>query len=413
MWNGIRSRATIGAAIVTFALVGPAAAHHRQTPPVTALTASGDNVLPRQPAFGINLALALPAATGSELLRLSILQLIRHQPGTTIIQQFGTSADPAIDNSGHLVAWDFTNDLGRQVYTAVGTVRLLPVHDPTGTSANPTTDALGTQMAFESKGDLAGTGNKGAQQIFYVPLLRGTAAGKVVQLSSGGGTSANASLDSPGHSVAFESTSDPNTGGDTGISQIWLADIAKIRLQGDIGGHPNITVTRITSAAGPSRNPQMSDDGKFIVFESAADLAGDGHDTGVAQIFAYHVPSGDFAQVTQEAGGCRQPAIRKVIGLDWHLTYLCGGTGYFNLVRANQRARLPIEIGDTNGVLPDFGLNFVVVSTTAACLNCGTKDAEFSTTMTTAGHQIYLLNLFKRNAVPVPGGLMWFPSAPF
>lgn len=400
------------AAILILAAAVPAAAHHRQTPPVTALTTSGDNSMPRLPAFGINVALALPQTQGTELLQLSILQLIRHQPGTTLVEQFGTATNPASDLSGGLLAWDSTNGLGRQVYTAVQKTRLWPVHDPTGTSANPAVDQLGTRLAFESNGDLAHNGNT-TRQIFYVALARGVAFGNVVQLSTGAGTGLNPSMNSRGGLVAFESTSDPGTGADTGISQIWTADVTRLRPQGDIGNPNPVVLNRLTSAPGPSRNPLLSDDGQFVAFESRADLAGDGHDTGVSQIFVYHIASGNFAQATSEPGGCRQPAIRQVIGRDWHLTYVCGGTGYLQLVRADQRARLPIDVGDTNGVLPDFGLNFVIVGTTAACVNCGMQDAEFSSTTTTVGHQIYLLNLFKRHAIPVAGNLRWFPSKPF
>jgi len=404
-WIQLTVALVLGAAV-------PAAAHHRQTPPVTALTGTGDNSLPRLPAFGINVALALPQTQGTELVQLSILQLIRHQPGTTLVEQFGTATNPASDLSGGLLAWDSTNGLGRQVYTAVGKTRLWPVHDPTGTSANPAVDRLGTKLAFESNGDLAGNGNT-ARQIFYLALAGGLAFGNITQVSTGSGTSLNPSMDAAGRFVAFQSTSDPTSGADTGIPQIWTADVTRVKPQGDIGNPPPVVLNRLTSASGPSSNPNLSDDGQFVVFQSTADLAGDGHDTGVTQIFAYHIPSGNFAQATNDPGGCRNPGIRQVIGKDWHLTYVCGGTGYLQLMRADQRARLPIAIGDTSGVLPDFGLNFVIVATTAACVNCGQQDSQFSSTTTTSGHQVYLLNLFKRHALPVAGSLQWFPSNPF
>jgi hypothetical protein len=77
---------------------------------------------------------------------------------------------------------------------------------------------------------------------------------------------------------------------------------------------------------------------------------------------------------------------------------VCAGTGYMHLLRANERYRLPIDGGDTTQAIPESGAHFVVVSTTANLLGSGT----------TAGHQLYLLNLYKRPLIPVASDAVTF-----
>lgn len=48
--------------------------------------------------------------------------------------------------------------------------------------------------------------------------------------------------------------------------------------------------------------------------------------------------------------------------------------------------------------MPESGAHFVVVSTTADLLGTGT----------TAAHQLYLMNLYKRPAIPVPSDAFVF-----
>ena len=58
--------------------------------------------------------------------------------------------------------------------------------DPTGTATNPAVDTTGLNVAFESTGDLAGTGNPGARQVFVR-----RPDGSIAQVSTGVGTSRN------------------------------------------------------------------------------------------------------------------------------------------------------------------------------------------------------------------------------
>ena len=360
------------------ATAAPAAAHHLTTPPIVQLTSSGDNTLPRVPSFDDTVALVLGPAVYS-------LRLFDHPEVRTPVSAGGHNANPTV--SLRAVAFDSdgdplgSGDPGRQVFMRAGATLVQVTHDPTGTSANPAFDYFSDLLAFESAGDLTGSGSLGTLQVY----LR-DGYGGLVQLSRGRGTSRNPSLGRRATWIAFDSTTDPVTGVDTGVSQIWLSS-------------PDPTTSHpITAGAGPSRRPSMSNRGRIMAFESDADLAGGGADTGIPQIFVYDLVSGNFAQLTQDAGGCSGASVRR-FG-DWRITFTCGGQAFYFDLRADHRYRLPIDGGNTNGVGPGAAFYFLTVSTTADHLGAGT----------TTGHEIYLLNLYKRPAELVSGSAVWFPA---
>ena len=71
------------------------------------------------------------------------------------------------------------------------------------------------------------------------------------------------------------------------------------------------------------------------------------------------------------------------------------------MVRADQRLVVPTAGGPTQRVVAALGVHFVLLSTVADLI---------AGSGTTAGNQVYLVNLYKRPAVPVPGTIKWFPS---
>ncbi|HXJ35905.1 MAG TPA: hypothetical protein VMS22_17880 [Candidatus Eisenbacteria bacterium] len=365
----------------------PALAHHRQTPPVVPLTTSGDTGLPRQPAPGRStLTFAVPQATGAQIVT---VKPYKNPSLQTPVGTPGDNQNPAVSYTGTVVAYDTDADPlatglpGRQIVVAkTGTLTAGP-GDPTGTSTNPSVDAGGQRVAFESTGDLANTGNAGARQVF----LRQPTGG-VSQLSIGVGTSRNPALSARKGRVAFESTSAPGDGHDTGVEQIWLGLVTG---QG---------ATPITDGLAPSTNPSFSSDGAILAFQSRADLAGDKSDMDVPQIFAHDPKTHTTAQVTFDAGGCTDPAVTKV-KRDWRIGFVCSGQPFFFMLREDQLYAIPTPGGNTTRLQPELGKHFVVLSTTFD-LMAGTG--------VTAGHQVYLLNLFKQPATAVDGpGAVWFP----
>lgn len=394
--------------------VPPAAAHHRQTPPVLAVTTTAsENLLPRLPSFGNAVLLTLPQGADVAVVRLSLLPFVRKQSAFRTLVPSGSNANPAVSASGATLAWDAGAPGSRLVYVgSLGARTILPIPDPTGTSANPALDGRGIFLAFESNGDLGATGNV-ARQIFFARLRGSAPSGHILQVSQGVGTSLNPSLDVRATVLAFQSTSDPTTGADTGISQVWTADMTAC-LGAPCGGSSsnNPILRAITAGHGGSSYPQVSDDGRFIAFESTSDLAHDGHDTGVPNIFVYDLRTGNFGQVTNDPAGCVKPAVRQVSAKIWHVMFVCSGKGFLDEIPLDQRVQMPIPVGDTSAVLPNFGLHFAMVSTTAQCQNCGAPNASFAMS-TNATHEIFLVNLFKLHGIPVPGKIGWFPANPF
>jgi hypothetical protein len=50
---------------------------------------------------------------------------------------------------------------------------------------------------------------------------------------------------------------------------------------------------------------------------------------------------------------------------DWRIGYVCSGTAYFTMLRANQRFRVQTDGGDTTRISPQGDAHFVLVATTA------------------------------------------------
>ena len=137
-----------------------------------------------------------------------------------------------------------------------------------------------------------------------------------------------------------------------------------------------------------------------MLFESVADLAGTQGDTGVPQIFTWDTRTRTFARVTNDASGCRLPSARRV-RRDYRIAYVCGGTPYLTMLRADERYLIPAAGGTTQRVIAALGGHFVVMSTRADLL---------SGVGATSGNQVYLVNLWKRPPLLVPAPpVVWFP----
>jgi hypothetical protein len=350
----------------------PALAHHRQTPPVVPFTASGDAALPRMAPPSRKAAAAVVDD--------AIVVVSPFKDPTTPLFTYatGTNANPSISYNGKTVVWDSdAMPPGRQVLRSDKLGVAQATNDASGTSTNAAVDELGLFVAFESA-------ETGTSQVF----LR-TPDGTITQISTGMGTSRNGSVAFKGRRVAFESTSDPSTDADTGVAQIWVAELA-------LG-----TTAPITSGAIDSRNPVLSLDGRLVAFDSRADLAGDGSDTGVSQVFVYDTKSKTFARLTNDPDGCSAPSAMR-IQRDWRIAYLCNGVPSFTMLRADARFRVQTDpTSDTQRILPQGDVHFLLVATTSDLL---------SGSGVTTGHRVYMVNLFKRPPEPVAGNVLWFPT---
>jgi Tol biopolymer transport system component len=363
---------TTVALLALAALAAPAIAYHRQTPPIVPLTFSGDTSLPRVPAGGRRIVLAVDS--GGK-------QVFRQDRSHNLLEQITTEGDnenPTISSSGSAIAWDADcasvgcSDPGRQIFMWVKGTPFQVTHDVTGTSVNPALSGRGTRLAFESLGDLATTptGNSGIRQIFVW-----STRGVVTQVSVGKGTSRNPGFDRGGQKLVFESSSSL-AGTETNVAQIWFTN----------GTEPPLIVTHGATA---SQRPSISSDGHVIVFDSTSAIPTDGHDTGKSQIFAYDTSNQTYTQITNDPNGCSDATVSQFPG-DWHVVYTCQGQGFVHYLRANVTFHVPNAAGDTSEAIAELGGHFMVVTTTANLLGSGT----------TAGHQVYMLNLFKLGGEP-------------
>ena len=91
--------------VALFEFVTPAAhAHHRQTPPVVALTTTGDAALPR---------LAPPSRKAAAVVVDNSITVVNPfvNPTLPVFQfQAGTNANPSISSNGRTIAWDSDAD---------------------------------------------------------------------------------------------------------------------------------------------------------------------------------------------------------------------------------------------------------------------------------------------------------------
>jgi hypothetical protein len=385
-----RPRRLVALGLLVAGAITPALAHHRQTPEILRYTSSGDTELPRLPSLGrTTIVFPIESGTGTQIVT---VQPYKDPSLLKPIGPVGDNKNPSISFSGGVVAWDTTADPmntglpGRQIALAKRGTLIAGPADPSGTSENPSLDVTGARVAFESTADLGGTSNPSMKQVF----LRGP-GGVITQISTGIGSSTKPVLSPKKHLITFQSTSDPQTGLDTGVSQIWLGGIVATQ-----------PPSPITAGMADSTNPSFSDDGGVIVFESRANLANDQTDMGAPQIFIYHIKSKTYAQITREPGGCTSPAV-GTFKRDWRVAYICNGVGYVYFLRADKRYVVDTRPRrDPPRVVPDPGTHFFVVATTGALLD-GTG--------TTAGHQVYQVNAYKRPLTPFDAGYVarWFP----
>lgn len=139
-----------------------------------------------------------------------------------------------------------------------------------GASGEPASSGDGLQVAFTSAAaDLVDGDGNGASDVFVRDL--GSDSTERVSVTSGGGEATGASsapaITPDGERVAFASLAANLAGGDAnGASDVFLRDRAA-------GSTERISVPAPGgSAAGASGAPDLSDDGRYVVFESTAPL---------------------------------------------------------------------------------------------------------------------------------------------
>ncbi len=171
-------------------------------------------------------------------------------------------------------------------------------------SVNPSMDDGERVIVFESSADFFNTG-QGGTQIYKIDLRRAllgcpfpcaqTGNAGLEQITNKTGNNRNAVTSNSGKYIVFQSNADLLNVGQT-EDQIYL--------------HNDKTgmISRVTHGPGASRNPTLSRDGGRLVFESDANLTGSG--TGGTQLFYYRRNKATIQQITNAPGGsCTNPSI--------------------------------------------------------------------------------------------------------
>lgn len=361
----------------------PAAAHHRQTAPLTRLTDVGDTEAPEHTNLATNFGVSVGTPSGA------VASIIRPGQGhkTYISEPVSTGTDDrntTISKNRRTVLWDAPAPgvPGRQIFrwTKTNLVTQLTA-DPIGSCERPALDSIGRTAVFECTADVASTGVAAVRRIIR------WSNGTFTQVSTGYGSSRNPSISLNGRKTAYESTDDPLDGHDTGIPQIWISD----SLTGP--------TRRLTAGDSASRHPSMTDNARLIAFESTADLLGDNHDTGVSRIYVYDTAQNTLGRLTDDAGGCTDPSILRS-GTEYYVGFVCNGEARRYGVHNDEYLHLPTPAGSTNSVVLTYSRHFMLVSTTADLLSPG---------QSTVNSELYLWNLFREPAVVLPAAPLWFP----
>jgi len=275
----------------------------------------------------------------------------------------GTVATYAYDNARRVTG--ITNMVGTTTLTshgytldAVGNVTLLNDGGPgalstrraslsdggvqgNGGADNPAVTSDGRYVAFASAAsDLVPGDTNGHVDIFVRDMVAGTTTRVSVSSSGvqGDGDSLTADITEDGRFVVFESYAGTLVNGDTnGVNDIFLHDR-------QTGTTERISVAlNAGQSSGASYWPTVTPDGRYVVFESVAGNLVNGDTNGVNDIFVRDRQTGTTSRVNVASDGTQSNAISQVPSLTNDGRYVVFGSAASNLVA-----------GDTNGVYDIF-----------------------------------------------------------
>lgn len=174
-------------------------------------------------------------------------------------------------------------------------------------AGEPVVSADGRYMAFLSASSNLVAGSPSSLYSIYAASIDGTGIDRV-STGTGGvlatdGSSENPDLSGNGRWVVFESTtSNWAAGGSTATSDIFLKD----RNTGDL---TRVSTSRAgADGNGDSADAQISNDGRFVVFESAASNLTAGDTNGRTDVFVWDRNDSSIVNLSDLMVGARDPA---------------------------------------------------------------------------------------------------------
>lgn len=170
-----------------------------------------------------------------------------------------------------------------------------------GHSNLPSISADSRYVAFESlAGNLVADDTNNAKDVFVHDRLTGETTRVSVGLNGtqGNGMSYNAAISADGRYVVFQSSADNLVAGDTAL---WMDVFLHDRQTGRtmrVGVGPNGA-----EGNGPSHNPAISSDGRYIAFQSEANNLVVGDTNAAMDVFVYDQMVGGTTRVSVGSGG--------------------------------------------------------------------------------------------------------------
>ncbi len=251
-----------------------------------------------------------------------------------------SNLDPADTNNLRDV---FVHDRVNQTTTLVSASAEGIVGD--GHSQDPAISKDGRYVAFRSQANnlVAGDTNGTAWDIFVKELATG--AIERVSVSSSGeqqnGASRNAVLSADGRFVAFRSAASNLVAGDTnGLPDVFVRD----RQAG--------TTSRISVASDGSQadalsdEPAISDDGRYVVFISAATNLVADDTNGLADVFRHDTPTGSTIRVSVSTSGAQADGASDDPALNGDGNLVAWESTATNLVAGDTNAKQDIFVRD-------------------------------------------------------------------
>ena len=288
--------------------------------------------------FVLAIALGAGPAAAFHYITPPLLQIppVGQSPGTIGHSAWGGLRYVVFDSDGDLLN---NGSTGRQIFLFDLQIRdvqgVLALTQLTNTAADDNRRAHTGRRAVNVVYD-ARIGGVGPRQI----MLLNRRSGVLRPLTGGAADSLNALIDDGERTVVFESAAD-FFGTGAGGSQIYRIDLRKALLGCPFpcAASSNAGLTQITNKTGNNRNAVTSNSGKFIYFESDADLFDLGETE--SQIYLYDSRGTGLSLVSHGPGAAHNPSVtrdggRLVFESNADLTGLAtGGTQLF-LYRRNK-----------------------------------------------------------------------------
>lgn len=229
---------------------------------------------------------------------------------TTASHSNRSSYSPVLNAQGNMVAFVSDSDfLGQGVAlyqtevwlydTATMTVtRITTATTSDRTSYLPDINQDGTKIGFMSDSDFLGQGVAAYQNEIWLYDTTTMTYTRITYASAPDRSCQYFTMDDDGTRFAMQSNADYlNESRPKSLQEIWLYDTSML------------TYTRVTSASHSDRgsyNPEISGDGRYIVFQSDSDFLNQGIQNGQEEIWLYDIPREKLTRLTTASASDRK-----------------------------------------------------------------------------------------------------------